>query len=90
MKWNPRELKKEDPLVWWNAHHKDFKNVWQVAERYLTIPATSAPSERAFSSAENLVTMRRCRLKHQLVDAMVLFRENIDIFDEMLKNKKIS
>jgi len=61
-----------------------------VAERYLTIPATSAPSERAFSSAGNLVTMRRCLLKHQLVDDMVLFRENIDIFDEMLKNKKIS
>ena len=64
--------------------------MWELTEQYLPIPANSALSEKAFSSSGNVVTMRRCRLKHTLVDDIVLLRENMHILDEMLENNLIS
>ena len=58
-----------------------FPAVWAVAERYLAIPATSAPSERAFSAAGNIISMKRCRLNADLVAEMLFLRENLDMTD---------
>jgi hypothetical protein len=49
-----------------------------VAERILAIPATSAPSERVFSSAANIVDKKRVRLKPENVDLLVFLRGNKD------------
>jgi hAT family C-terminal dimerisation region len=57
-KWNVKKL----PLDWWKDNQENYPAVWAVEERYLAIPATSAPSERAFSAAGNTVTAKRCRL----------------------------
>jgi hypothetical protein len=43
------------PLLWWKKNHKSYPNVWELAQRVLSIPATSAPSERVFSAAANVV-----------------------------------
>ena len=64
-----------------------YPNLWLLAEQYLAIPATSAPSERAFSTAGNLVTMRRCRLKPDLVQACVFLNENIGLARELMKEE---
>ncbi|CAB5171735.1 unnamed protein product [Rhizophagus irregularis] len=36
-------------LIWWKTYEKDYPVLSQIAKDYLTIQATSVPSERAFS-----------------------------------------
>ena len=75
-------IKESNPLVWWKQNHYLFANVWKLAEEHLAVPATSAPSERAFSTAGNIITARRARLGGGLVDDMVLLRENMGMILE--------
>jgi len=41
-------------LEWWKANHAGFPHLSVLARRVLAIPATSAPSERLFSTAGNI------------------------------------
>ncbi len=52
-----------------------------MTERILAIPATSAPSERVFSFAANIVDKKRVRLKPENVDLLVFLRGNTDFVD---------
>ncbi len=38
------------PLEWWRLHQNDFAYLLKLAAKYLSIPTTSAPSERVFST----------------------------------------
>jgi hypothetical protein len=67
---------KFDPLEWWKAHSTEFPTLWLLATVYFAIPATSAPSERAFSVAGNIVTMRRCRLNDRNLEDLHHLHEN--------------
>ncbi len=50
------------PLEWWKKHHTTYPIVWQLAQRILAIPATSASSDRVFSTAAHVVNKKRERL----------------------------
>ncbi|XP_077361925.1 E3 SUMO-protein ligase ZBED1-like isoform X2 [Festucalex cinctus] len=43
-----------DPFDWWKCQQANFPRVAKLARQYLCIPATSAPSERAFSTDGNM------------------------------------
>lgn len=43
-----------DPLKRWKEHEKVYPRLSKVAKKYLCIPATRSPSERAFSTAGNV------------------------------------
>lgn len=46
-----RNLDREgNPLKWWKENEKFYLRLSKVAKKYLCIPATSSPSERAFSA----------------------------------------
>ena len=45
-----------DPLLWWKAHEKEYPVVSKMAQDYLSIQATSVPSEQAFSVAGNTIS----------------------------------
>ena len=80
------KTKENNPLEWWEENHHKFPNVWQLAEEYLAIPATSASSERAFSSSGNILTLKRVRLNELLVDDGVLLKENQPVIDDILSS----
>jgi hypothetical protein len=62
-------------LEWWRVHHTNYPHIWKVAEQILAITATSAPSERVFSSIANIVDKQRVRLKLENVDPLVFLGE---------------
>lgn len=53
----------EDPLKFWRqVKRNDFPTLSQVARRVLSLPASSATSERAFSAANAVLSKSRTRL----------------------------
>ena len=46
------------PLSWWKSSAHRFKNLERLAAKYLAIPATSAPSERIWSRAARVLTVK--------------------------------
>ena len=66
----------EDPLQWWLKHEHTFPRLSKLAKKYLSIPATSSPSERLFSVGGNIVTCHRAALKPDAVDRLVFLSMN--------------
>ncbi|EXX56119.1 zinc finger BED domain-containing protein 1-like [Rhizophagus irregularis DAOM 181602=DAOM 197198] len=73
----PVALEEENPLNWWRIRAKIFPKLSQIARKYLGIPATSVSSERLFSHASNLITVKRTRLDTNLVGQMLFLKRNI-------------
>ena len=52
----PCQPRQSDPLQWWSfAGKKRFPEMYAIATKYLSFPATSVPSERVFSSSGEIV-----------------------------------
>ena len=67
----------EDPLQWWNYHNRHFPHLSIMAKKYLSIPATSVPSERAFSVAGYIVNEKRSCLLPENVSTLVFLAANL-------------
>jgi hypothetical protein len=65
-----------DPLEWWQNNHAKFPNVWKLAKCILSIPATSAPSERVFSAAANIIDKKRARITADNAEILMFLRGN--------------
>ncbi|XP_061608235.1 E3 SUMO-protein ligase ZBED1-like [Phyllopteryx taeniolatus] len=66
-----------DPLDWWRCHQTNFPRIAKLARQYLCIAATSAPSERAFSTDDNILPCHRTALKPDAVDRLVFLAQNL-------------
>nr|XP_054591852.1 E3 SUMO-protein ligase ZBED1-like [Nothobranchius furzeri] len=66
-----------DPLQWWKSNKSNFSRLSHLAKKYLSIPATSAPSERLFSVAGGVVTRSRACLKPEAVDRLIFLAKNV-------------
>jgi len=58
----PACAKDANPLHWWKMNEARFPGVARLAKKYLSVQATSAPSERVFSNVGNILTKKRSRL----------------------------
>jgi hypothetical protein len=61
-----------DPLTWWKTKDLIYHHVAMLVRRYLTVPGTSVPSERVFSTAADIVIASRSVLTVDNVDRLVL------------------
>nr|XP_033935541.1 zinc finger BED domain-containing protein DAYSLEEPER-like [Pseudochaenichthys georgianus] len=73
---SPRE-ENFDVLSWWKEHATRFPNVAHIARSILSIPASSAASERDFSTAGFVVSERRSQLKPATVDDILFLHSNL-------------
>ena len=74
----PKVERRECPIKWWNKEgSKDFPNLFQAAKKYLSMPATSVPSERVFSNAGNILNKRRSRLDKNVANMLVTLHTNL-------------
>ncbi len=69
--------KEQDPLAWWKTHSVSFPHLAKLACKYLSIPATSSPSERVFSASGNIITCQHSSLKPAMVDRLVFLAKNL-------------
>lgn len=73
----PEADSETNTLAWWKTHFTSYPRVNFLAKRYLCIPATSSPSERAFSTSGNIVSCHRAALKPDVVDRLVFLAKNL-------------
>ncbi|TRY73003.1 hypothetical protein TCAL_14104 [Tigriopus californicus] len=74
----PRILRQSDPLNWWVKVGKErFPHIYQVAIKYLVIPATSVPSERLFSSAGDILREKRSNLGDDIATSLICLHANL-------------
>ena len=64
------------PLSWWKANADRFPALASLAHKYLSIPATSTPSERVFSTSGIVVDKLRAALTAENVDTLTFLHKN--------------
>ena len=62
--------KEEYILKWWKRHERVLPLLSNIAKRVLAIPASSAKSERVFSTGGNVVTKKRNSLAPKKVQGV--------------------
>lgn len=67
-----------DLLQWWKKQ-VDLPLLSALAKSYLSIPATSVPSERVFSTAGDIVTAQRSLLHPDHVDQLIFLKKNLKV-----------
>ena len=67
----------EDPLKSWQRSEVEFPIFSQLARKYLSIQASSSPSERLFSKAGLISTPSGAQLKPEKVDMLTFLAENL-------------
>ena len=68
-----------DTFQWWKEHQNIFPKLSAIANKLLCVVATSAPAERIFSVAGNIITAQRSNIVNENVDRMIFLYENVDI-----------
>jgi len=61
--------RKQSPIEFWLK--SPFPILTKIALKYLTVVATSVPSERLFSKAGNIITDNRSRLNNRRLEKLV-------------------
>jgi len=73
----PADDRARDALQWWSANAQLYPATARIAREYLSVPATSAQSERQFSAAGRLISKLRSRLDPDRVDTIIFLYENL-------------
>lgn len=66
-----------DVITYWNDHKVVLAPLSNIALKYCIIPATSVPSERIFSKAEQILSAQRNRLLPKNVDMLIFLNKNM-------------
>jgi hypothetical protein len=77
------ELENTDPLQWWKKNEKQYPELSKVVRIVLSMPATSADTERLFSRAGLVMTDRRASLLSENFEKLLL------LHDWLLEDKNV-
>ena len=66
-----------DPLVWWKRNATHYPCLDSLARKYLAIPATSVPAERAFNLTGHLVNEKWASLFPETVNMLSCLGANL-------------
>ena len=72
-------------LTWWKCHETSFPMISKLARKYLAIPASTAPSERVFSTAKNILQKKRWRLLSNRLSKCIFLKNFCSIQPYTLK-----
>ena len=67
----------ENPLDFWKINSTRYPALSTLAKKYLAVPATSVPSENAFSCAGHIVNKKRSCLLPENVQMLVFLAQNL-------------
>ncbi|XP_050950340.1 zinc finger BED domain-containing protein 4 [Labeo rohita] len=67
------------PLEWWKDNAQRYPLLSTLAKSYLSVPATSVPSERVFSVAGDIVNAQRSQLLPDNVDMLIFLKKNLSL-----------
>ena len=79
---------KVNPLDWWKGNENIYPNISQLARKVLSIPSTSAVSERVFSSGGRLITKLRSRLSTDNAADLIFLKGSWDSVENYLHEKE--
>lgn len=74
----PAESKEKynNPLEWWKKYQSVFPKLARLAKVYLSIQATSAPTERVFSCASRVIGEKKVRMKPENAGKLLYVSRN--------------
>lgn len=72
--------KNSDPAMWWSEKKAEFPNLSRLAIALHAIPASSTPSERAFSISGSIITEKRVNIDPQMVEDLMIIRSSSEKF----------
>jgi len=64
------------PDKWWQVNVSSYPNLSRVAKKWLGVVASSVPSERAFSTCGNILTLKSSSLLSAMLRDLVFVAEN--------------
>lgn len=71
---------REDIIQWWFTRKDSYPNLYKLAVKFLSIPATSATSERVFSVAGNILNEKRSSLSGDHLDMLIFLNKHYDLW----------
>jgi hypothetical protein len=77
-----------DPLQWFAVHAAEWPIISLMAEKFLAVPASSAPCERLFSDAGLLFTTKRARLTDEHAEQQLFLHENWELLQEFISKHR--
>lgn len=76
----------DNPLHWWHSKRHKYPKLASLARRYLGVPASSTPSERAFSTAGNIISSKRNCLLPENANLLIFLYQNRCITEKKINN----
>ncbi|MBW0550443.1 hypothetical protein O181_090158 [Austropuccinia psidii MF-1] len=83
----PPEPKETNILLFWKSRGKIFPTLAHMAQKYLSIPATSAPSEWVFSCGRKILTYQRASLSGMHVEQLACVKDWSRTFGPIYSHK---
>jgi len=61
----------------WSVNSTKYPDIWNLANKIMQKPATSALAERVFNTASNIINKKRARLPPETANLLRFLKENI-------------
>ncbi|GET01513.1 zinc finger BED domain-containing protein 1-like [Rhizophagus clarus] len=76
----------QDPLKWWDINKVQYPILAHMIQKYLSIQTMSGASERVFSDARLIMSVKRMRMKEDLFEALIFLKRNGNLVGGMFNN----